>query len=252
MINTFGGRWFDEDWNAQLDSPEVQRAVEFYVDLVRSHGQPGAATSGFTECATQLAQGRVAMWYDSTSAVSTLEDPSSSNVVGKIGYAAAPVMEKDPSGWLYTWSLGIPTSSENADDGWKFISWMTDQSYMHLVGEELGWERVPPGSRLSTYEIPEYKEAAQAYGPSPSNPSRRRPIGPHGRPGPLHRNPVLGDTRIPGPRHPGEPTDQRRHRRPSDRRRSARSSPEVRRSRRRNVSGGIAVTASRCLNRHRI
>lgn len=48
---------------------------------------------------------------------------------------------------------------------------MTDQSYMHLVGEELGWERVPPGSRLSTYEIPEYKEAAQAYGPSPSNPS---------------------------------------------------------------------------------
>lgn len=81
---------------------------------------------------------------------------------------------------------------------------MTDQSYMHLVGEELGWERVPPGSRLSTYEIPEYKEAAQAYGPSPSNPSSARPIGPHGRPGPLHRNPVLGDTRIPGPRHPGE------------------------------------------------
>ncbi|MFD6857380.1 ABC transporter substrate-binding protein [Rhodococcus sp. NPDC060090] len=165
VINTFGGRWFDEDWNAQLDSPEVQRAVEFYVDLVRSHGQPGAATSGFTECATQLAQGRVAMWYDSTSAVSTLEDPSSSNVVGKIGYAPAPVMEKDPSGWLYTWALGIPASSENAEDAWKFISWMTDQNYMRLVGEELGWERVPPGSRLSTYEIPEYEEAAQAYGP---------------------------------------------------------------------------------------
>ncbi len=172
VINTFGGRWFDEDWNPQLNSPEVRRAVEFYVDLVRTYGQPGAATSGFTECATQLAQGRVAMWYDSTSAVSTLEDPSSSNVVGKIGYAPAPVMEKDPSGWLYTWSLGIPESSENADDAWKFISWMTDQNYMRLVGEELGWERVPPGSRLSTYEIPEYEEAAQAYGPSPSSPSR--------------------------------------------------------------------------------
>ena len=34
-----------------------------------------------------------------------------------------------------------------------------------MVGETLGWERVPPGSRLSTYEIPEYKEAAAAYGP---------------------------------------------------------------------------------------
>ncbi len=28
VINTFGGRWFDEDWNAQLTSPEVERASE--------------------------------------------------------------------------------------------------------------------------------------------------------------------------------------------------------------------------------
>ena len=36
VINTFGGRWFDEEWNAQLTSPEVERAVHFYVDTVRS------------------------------------------------------------------------------------------------------------------------------------------------------------------------------------------------------------------------
>jgi sorbitol/mannitol transport system substrate-binding protein len=165
VINTFGGRWFDEDWNAQLTSPEVERAVQFYVDLVREYGEPGAATSGFGECATQLAQGQVAMWYDSTSAVSTLEDPSSSAVVGKIGYAPAPIEVKDNSGWLYSWSLGIPESSDNPDAAWKFISWMTDKEYIRTVGEDLGWERVPPGSRLSTYEIPEYKEASAAYGP---------------------------------------------------------------------------------------
>ena len=34
VINTFGGRWYDEKWNAQLSSPEVTKAVEFYVDLV--------------------------------------------------------------------------------------------------------------------------------------------------------------------------------------------------------------------------
>ncbi|MBB3038303.1 ABC transporter substrate-binding protein [Hoyosella altamirensis] len=165
VINTFGGRWFDEDWNPQLTSPEVQRAVQFYVDLVREHGQPGAATSGFSECATQLAQGRVAMWYDSTAAVSTIEDPSSSNVVGQIGYALAPVEEKENAGWLYTWSLGIPATSENKEAAWRFISWMTSQDYMRLVGETLGWDRVPPGSRNSTYEIPEYAEVSAAYGP---------------------------------------------------------------------------------------
>jgi polyol transport system substrate-binding protein len=164
VINTFGGRWFDDQWNAQLTSPEVVKAVEFYVNTVREYGEPGAATAGFGECATQFAQGRAAMWYDATSAVSTLEDPESSTVVGKVGYAMAPIMEKENSGWLYTWSLGIPVSSDKKDAAWKFISWMTDKDYIKLVGEELGWARVPPGSRLSTYEIPEYKEASRAFG----------------------------------------------------------------------------------------
>ena len=40
---------------------------------------------------------------------------------------------------------------------------MTDKNYIKLVGEELGWERVPPGSRLSTYQIPQYQEVSKAY-----------------------------------------------------------------------------------------
>lgn len=164
VINTFGGRWYDMEWNAQLNSPQVRDAVQFYVDLVRDYGEPGAAASGFGECATQFAQGRTAMWYDATSAVSVLEDPESSNVVGKVGYAMAPTVEKPNSGWLYTWALGIPRSSDKKDAAWRFISWMTDKNYIKLVGEELGWARVPPGSRLSTYQIPEYQEASKAFG----------------------------------------------------------------------------------------
>jgi len=164
VINTFGGRWYDMGWNAQLTSPEVEKAVQFYVDTVQKYGEPGAATSGFGECATQFSQGRAAMWYDATSAVSVLEDPKSSNVVGKVGYAMAPTVEKPNSGWLYTWSLGIPMSSDKKDAAWKFISWMTNKDYIKLVGEQLGWARVPPGSRLSTYQIPEYKEASKAFG----------------------------------------------------------------------------------------
>ena len=165
VINAFGGRWFDENWNAQLTSPEVERAVQFYVDTVRQHGEPGAAASGFSECATQLSQGNTAMWYDATSAVSVLEDPSSSKVVGKIGYVPAPTAVKADNGWLYSWSLGIPKTTKKPDAAWKFVSWMTNKDYIQKVGEQLGWSRVPPGSRLSTYQIPQYAQAAQAYGP---------------------------------------------------------------------------------------
>jgi len=167
VINTFGGRWFDEKWNAQLNSPEVKRAVNFYVDLIGQAGELGASSSGFQECANLFGQGQTAMWYDATSAVSVLEDPKSyPELQGKIGYLAAPIAEKANSGWLYTWSLGIPQGAKNPDGAWKFISWMTSKEYLRMVGEKLGWARVPPGSRTSTYtELPEYEAISKSYGP---------------------------------------------------------------------------------------
>lgn len=167
VINTFGGRWFDEQWNAQLNSPEVKEAVNFYVDTLRESGELGAASTGFQECANLFGQGQTAMWYDATSAVSVLEDPNSyPELQGKIGYLSAPIVEKPNSGWLYTWALGIPKAAKNPDGAWKFISWMTSKDYMKLVGNELGWARVPPGSRTSTYtDLPEYEAISQSYGP---------------------------------------------------------------------------------------
>lgn len=167
VINTFGGRWFDDQWNAQLNSPEVKKAVNFYVDTVKNFGELGAASTGFQECANLFGQGQTAMWYDATSAVSVLEDPKEyPDLVGKIGYLPAPIVEKPNSGWLYTWALGIPKAAKNPDGAWKFISWMTSKEYMKLVGERLGWARVPPGSRVSTYtDLPEYEAISKSYGP---------------------------------------------------------------------------------------
>jgi sorbitol/mannitol transport system substrate-binding protein len=167
VINTFGGRWYDEKWNAQLNSPEVKKAVNFYVDLINDAGELGASSTGFQECANLFGQGQTAMWYDATSAVSVLEDPKTyPDLVGKIGYLPAPIVEKPNSGWLYTWALGIPKQAKNPDGAWKFISWMTSKDYMKLVGEKLGWARVPPGSRTSTYTaLPEYEAISKSYGP---------------------------------------------------------------------------------------
>ncbi len=163
VINTYGGQWFDTDWNAKLDSPEVKAAVTDYVDLLHDAGQPGAATSGYGDCITRYSQGKAAMWYDATAMVSSIEDPSSSLVAGKSQYAPAPVEKTDDAGWLYSWSLAIPSTSKHKDAAWDFVSWMTNKDYIKLVGNEIGWERVPPGSRQSTYEIPEYAAVAKAY-----------------------------------------------------------------------------------------
>lgn len=163
VINTFGGRWFDENWNAELDSPEVTKAVNFYVDLLRDYGEVGASTAGFSSCGTHYGQGNAAMWYDATVMAGTNESPDNSKVVGKSGYVDAPVADTQSGGWLYTWSLGIPRASQHKDAAWQFMSWVSSKKYQRMVGEELGWNHVPPGTRESTYRIPEYREAAGAY-----------------------------------------------------------------------------------------
>jgi sorbitol/mannitol transport system substrate-binding protein len=162
VVNTFGGTWFDADWNARVDAPEFKEATKFYVDLVRAHGEIGAPQAGFTECLNNLVQGNAAMWYDATSAAGSLE-AADSPVKGKMGYVAAPVVKTQSSGWLYAWSWSIQQASEKKANAWKFISWASSKEYEELVGAELGWSRVPAGKRASTYENAEYLKEAEAF-----------------------------------------------------------------------------------------
>jgi sorbitol/mannitol transport system substrate-binding protein len=162
VVNTFGGTWFDKDWKARLTDPAFEKATKFYVDLVRAHGESGAPQSGFAECLNNLTQGKVAMWYDATSAAGSLE-ADKSPVKGKIGYAPAPVEKTESSGWLYTWAWGIQKASRNTDKAWKFVSWASSKEYEQLVGDTIGWSNVPAGKRASTYENPDYREEAGAF-----------------------------------------------------------------------------------------
>jgi polyol transport system substrate-binding protein len=162
VVNTFGGTWFEENWDAGVDSKEFRAATQFYVDLVREHGEVGAPQAGFTECLNNLIQGNAAMWYDATSAAGSLE-AADSPVKGKMGYVAAPVVETASSGWLYAWSWSIQQASAKKDAAWKFISWASSKKYEELVGQELGWSRVPAGKRASTYENPDYLAVASAF-----------------------------------------------------------------------------------------
>jgi sorbitol/mannitol transport system substrate-binding protein len=164
VVNTFGGTWYTKDWQAQVNAPEFEQATKFYVDLVRAHGEAGAAQAGFTECLNAMSQGQVAMWYDATSAAGSLEDPSVSAAAGKIGYVYAPVNKTEYSGWLWAWAWGMPQDTKNADNAAKFMLWASSKNYENLVGQQLGWSRVPAGKRASTYQIPEYQKAASAFG----------------------------------------------------------------------------------------
>ncbi len=169
VLNTFGGTWWSSTASgqpaaAQVDQPAFKNALDFYAKLVQDAGEKDAANSSFNECLAAYQAGKVAMWYDATVAAGLLE-AANSPVKGKNGYAFAPVEKTKASGWLWTWALAIPKSSPDPTDAWKYISWATSAQYIKAAGTHTkgGWPAIPPGTRVSTYKIPQYKAAAKAF-----------------------------------------------------------------------------------------
>jgi polyol transport system substrate-binding protein len=169
VLNTFGGTWWSAKSNgqpdkAQVDQPAFKEALDFYSKLIQDAGEKDAANSSYNECLTQYQAGKVAMWYDATVAAGFLE-ASDSPVKGKNGYAFAPHYKTPSTGWLWTWALAIPKSSPNPTDAWKYIAWATGPQYLKAAGSRVkgGWASIPPGTRVSTYGIPQYKKAAKAF-----------------------------------------------------------------------------------------
>ena len=161
MSNSFGARWFDEKWQPQFDQPEWKNTLDFYVKLMNDAGPQGASSNGFNENLALFQQGKCGMWIDATVAASFVSDPKNSTVADKVGYALAPDNGLGKRGnWLWAWSLGIPAGTQKAAAAEKFVAWATGKGYLDLVASKEGWANVPPGTRTSLYNNPEYEKAA--------------------------------------------------------------------------------------------
>ena len=156
--NSFGARWFDEEWNAQFDQPEWADALNFYVNLMNDYGPEGYATNGFNENLSLFNQGKCGMWIDATVAASFVTG-ADSTVADSVGFALAPNAEgvEKRANWLWAWALAIPAGTQQEAEAKQFIEWATGKAYIELVAANEGWANVPPGARTSLYETPEYQ-----------------------------------------------------------------------------------------------
>jgi len=162
MVNAFGGEWFNMKWEPQLTSDAWKSSINWYLDVMKKDGPPGATANGHNENRALFATGHCAMWIDATSAAGYIYNPKDSQVADKTAFTASPITDKNPkaSGWSWAWALAIPVSSQKADAAKKFLAWATSKDYVKLVGETQGWVSAPPGTRFSTYANPDYIKAA--------------------------------------------------------------------------------------------
>ncbi|MEO0679482.1 MAG: sugar ABC transporter substrate-binding protein [Pseudomonadota bacterium] len=158
MSNSFGARWFDENWRPQFDQPEWKATLTFFSEMMNESGPAGYATNGFNENLSLFQQGKCGMWIDATVAASFVTNPDDSTVADSVGFALAPDNGLGKrSNWLWAWALAIPAGTQKEAAAKAFVEWATSKSYIELVAENEGWANVPPGARTSLYENPNYQ-----------------------------------------------------------------------------------------------
>ena len=165
LVDADGGQWFDNDWKTTIDNPAWKTAVSYYSDILKADGPPGAASNGFNENLALFASGHCGMWIDATVAGGMLFDKKQSQVADKVGFAPMPTgsFAGGPT-WLWSWNLAIPATSKQQDAARAFVTWATSKEYIALVAKENGWVSVPPGTRKSTYDNPDYQKVAPFAG----------------------------------------------------------------------------------------
>ena len=208
MSNSFGARWFDENWNPQFDQPEWKKTLAFLCQaddrcrpagrlLQRLQREPGAVPAGQMrhvdrrhgggvhrvepEGLHRRRQGRLCAGC-----------PTPASASAATGYGRGR--------WPFR------PASQKADAAQKFVSWATSKGYLELVASKEGWANVPPGTRTSLYANPEYQKAAPFAKMTLATPStrliRRKPTR---QAGALYRRAVRRHSRIPGSRHDRRP-----------------------------------------------
>ncbi|MEP4890680.1 MAG: sugar ABC transporter substrate-binding protein [Aliiglaciecola sp.] len=161
MSNSFGARWFDENWKPQFNTQAWHDTLQYYVDVMKESGPPGSSANGFNENLALFQTGKCGIWIDATVAGAFVTNETDSEVADKVGFALAPDMGLGKRGnWLWAWTLAIPSSSKKSDAAMKFISWATSKQYSALVADKKGWAKVPPGTRASLYNNPQYMQEA--------------------------------------------------------------------------------------------
>lgn len=130
-IRSVGGVYFDENWNARINTPEGKQALQFMYDLIHTWkiSPPDVVNWGHTELTNSIVTGYVAMCPHWHVFIPQAEDPKTSKVPGKLGYALVPgVRQKDGTirrrDSLGVWGFAISSSSKYPKATYAFLEWL--------------------------------------------------------------------------------------------------------------------------------
>lgn len=133
ILRSFGGTWYTQDHKMAIADDPAVKATEFWGNILRNYGPSGAANFDWEQNRIAFTQGTAAMTIDATANGPFNEDPASSKIVGKVGYAPIPYApgisptDGDTNNSLNVHALYMSDFGKHKDATWKFMSWATSE-----------------------------------------------------------------------------------------------------------------------------
>ncbi|MBO6901653.1 MAG: extracellular solute-binding protein [Rhizobiaceae bacterium] len=131
LLSAYHGTFLDADGKPAFQTGGGLEALQYMVDSLDS-GLTNPNSKEFLEedVRSVFQNGEAAFALNWTYMYNLANDPNESKVAGKVGVVAAPGIQgkSDVSAVNGSMGLGIPSSSKNVDDAWKYIVYMTSQA----------------------------------------------------------------------------------------------------------------------------
>lgn len=158
---TFSGWAWSKGVALLEDEPgTVAAAIEDLVATLRTHGAPDAAAMDYIAAGDALRTGQAALAFDTSGWGNVLEDPSQSDVVGRMRYG----VPRGPAAALqfpYSEGLAVTAASTRADLAARLLAWRHDPATLTREALEQGRVDFP---RRDLRAWPDIAEAAEARG----------------------------------------------------------------------------------------
>jgi ABC-type glycerol-3-phosphate transport system substrate-binding protein len=114
------------------DYPYGVEALQRLLD-VEQYAPPGSPGFDYGEAIQTFQEGSAAMYVDWQVSFGGFSNPDDSAVVGKVGYAPAPIVDQ-ANVYAGGWQMGINAASEHAEEAYKFLSWIgSDEGQMAMI-----------------------------------------------------------------------------------------------------------------------
>lgn len=157
----YGASVLDEKGNVTCNTPEMQDAMNNFVELMSEYAPEDSAAMGWDTMSELFRQGKAAMNFDMNGFVSTYTNTEVSSVSDSIDCTVITGSSGNAAQWMYGEGLGISAYSGNKDAAWLFLQWRNSLNVIEKEVEE-GIRYDFPDDRI--YDMDSYKSKTEQIG----------------------------------------------------------------------------------------